>query len=506
MSENRLRACIERILKEGYQIEVEAYDLLSTMNEEELPRIVEEALKKAEEMRPKPLTITKEMLKIEAWEAPQHLQISVSTLERPLAAEYNSRIEVLLDPSNLIGSGGTLKDFHSYFKDRYRKISKLLMERRDVRDARPLAEALKMSRNKPVKSIVMISDKRERKNRILLRIEDLEGEASALVSSSDPALYRKAQRLSLDQVVCLELVRLENDLLLVRDIIFPSLPERKTVKTDTALSALLISDLHFGSRTFLHKEFDRLLRWLRGDLGNSRQRDRAGTIKYIIITGDLVDGVGVYPNQEEELEISNIYKQYAEMAKYFELIPDYMEVIVIPGNHDAVRQALPQPVIPREFAEPIYELNINVRSLGNPSWIKIEDRTFLLYHGTSFNDVISSVPDLSLENPEKALRYVIEARHLVPSFGKSTPLAPERMDVLVVDRIPDVVQSGHIHVAGYENYRGTLLISCAAWQAQTEYQRRMGLTPTIGKAVILSLGSLDMGVLDFTTKEGIPAA
>lgn len=114
--------------------------------------------------------------------------------------------------------------------------------------------------------------------------------------------------------------------------------------------------------------------------------------------------------------------------------------------------------------------------------------------------MISSIPDLSLENPEKALRYIIEARHLAPSFGKSTPLAPELMDVLVVDRIPDVVQSGHIHVAGYENYRGTLLVSCAAWQARTEYQRKMGLTPTIGKAAILNLGSLDMEILDFAAK------
>lgn len=501
MSENRLKTCIERILKEGYQIEAEAYNLLLTMNGEELPKVVDEALKKAKEMKPQPLTITKEMLETETRGTSQGIQIPVSTLKRPLAAEYSSRIEILLDPSNLVGSGGTLNDFHSYFKDRYKKLSKLLMERSDVRDARPLAEALKAPKNKPIKSIVMISDKREKKNRIFLRIEDLEGEASALVSGSDPTLYRKAQRLSLDQVVCLELVRLDNNLLLARDIIFPGLPEHKTVKTGIALSALLISDLHFGSRTFLHKEFNRLLRWLRGDLGNSKQKNKAGTIKYIIVTGDLVDGVGVYPSQEEELEISSIYRQYVEVSKHLELIPDYMEVIIIPGNHDAVRQALPQPAIPKEFAEPIYELDINVRSLGNPSWIKIEDRTFLLYHGTSLNDVISSIPDLSLENPEKALRYIIEARHLAPSFGKSTPLAPELMDVLVVDRIPDVVQSGHIHVAGYENYRGTLLVSCAAWQAQTEYQRKMGLTPTIGKATILNLGSLDMEILDFTAKQ-----
>ncbi|MEM2122477.1 MAG: metallophosphoesterase [Candidatus Bathyarchaeia archaeon] len=505
MSEDKLKNCIERILREGYQIEAEAYSLLSTMDEKELPRIVEEALRKAREMEPQPLTITRDMLEAEAFRVPLHTQIpvSVSALRKPLAAEYESRIGVLFDPSDIVGSGGSLKDFHSYFRDRYRKLSSILMERSDVRDAKPLSEAFKASRDKPVKSIVMISDKRERGNRIFLRIEDLEREASAIVSSGDLALYRKAQRLSLDQVVCLELVSLDGGLLLVRDIIFPGLPERKTVKKDTVLSALLISDIHLGSRTFLHEEFGRLLRWLRGDLGNLRQRGRAGTIKYVVIAGDLVDGVGVYPGQEEELEISSLYEQYAEMSKYLELIPDYMEVIVIPGNHDAARQALPQPAIPREFAEPIYSLK--VRSLGNPAWITIEDRVLLLYHGTSFNDLISSVPELSLEDPEKTLRYIMEVRHLAPSFGRSTPLAPELMDSLVVDRIPDVVQSGHIHVEGYGNYRGILLVSCAAWQAQTEYQRRMGLTPTTGKAVMLNLGSMEMRILDFKAEEA-PAA
>jgi DNA polymerase II small subunit/DNA polymerase delta subunit B len=44
-------------------------------------------------------------------------------------------------------------------------------------------------------------------------------------------------------------------------------------------------------------------------------------------------------------------------------------------------------------------------------------------------------------------------------------------------------------------------VSCAAWQAQTEYQRRMGLTPTTGKAVMLSLGSLAIRILDFKAGE-----
>ena len=177
-------------------------------------------------------------------------------------------------------------------------------------------------------------------------------------------------------------------------------------------------------------------------------------------------------------------------------------IIAIPGNHDAVRQALPQPAIEKDFAEPIYELE-NITILGNPSWIKLNERIFLLYHGTSINDIVSFIPSLSIEKPEKALRYSIDARHMAISFGSSTPIAPEREDMLVIEKVPDVMQSGHIHISGYENYRGTLLISCAAWQAQTEYQRKMGVIPTIGEAVILNLGTLEMGVMDFKKNEKI---
>jgi DNA polymerase II small subunit len=142
-------------------------------------------------------------------------------------------------------------------------------------------------------------------------------------------------------------------------------------------------------------------------------------------------------------------------------------------------------------------LGNNITILGNPSCIKVDERRFLLYHGTSINDIVSTIPSLSLEDPEKALKYSIDSRHLALSFGASTPIAPEHEDTLVIDNVPDVLQSGHIHIAGYEKYKGTLLVSCAAWQSQTEYQKKMGVTPTIGEAVMLNLGQLTMEILNF---------
>jgi len=70
-------------------------------------------------------------------------------------------------------------------------------------------------------------------------------------------------------------------------------------------------------------------------------RDIAGHVKYVLVAGDIVDGIGIYPNQASELVIRDVNKQYKLASKYIEQIPDYIEVIITPGNHDAPRKSSP---------------------------------------------------------------------------------------------------------------------------------------------------------------------
>ena len=62
----------------------------------------------------------------------------------------------------------------------------------------------------------------------------------------------------------------------------------------------------------------------------------ASKVKYVIIAGDLVDGVGIYPSQQEELEIKEIVAQYEEFCRLIKQIPADKQIIICPGNHDAV--------------------------------------------------------------------------------------------------------------------------------------------------------------------------
>ena len=61
-------------------------------------------------------------------------------------------------------------------------------------------------------------------------------------------------------------------------------------------------------------------------------------INYLVIAGDVVDGIGIFPGQDKELAISDIYEQYEKAAQYLNAVPKHIKIIISPGNHDAVRQ------------------------------------------------------------------------------------------------------------------------------------------------------------------------
>jgi DNA polymerase II small subunit len=496
-----LREAMEALTSAGYQLEAEAFELIKMLHGEEyFDKLIYEAIAEAERQIPKPLIITRSMI-IETLERVTKKvyvqEVKVQTRSRiPLAKEVDSDFELIRDGSEESESSGTIDDFNRYFKDRFNRLSKIIRERLDFKDAGDLTDALESKYGDKVKMVAIVMDKRERSGQLFFDIEDLENTAVLLVPRGNRELYDTARTILPDQVIGIEASRRRGDLFIAEEILFPDVPERRPVSVDYPINVALISDIHFGSRTFRDDVFERFIMWLNGKVGSQRHVEAAFKIKYILIAGDLVDGIGVYPRQEEELAVADIYKQYRLVAQYIEQIPDYIEVIIIPGNHDAVRQALPQPAIPKEFAEPILEAR-EVRNLGNPSEFKLHGIHFLMYHGRSLDDIIATVPNLNMKMPEKAMEYLLKCRHLAPEYGGRTSLAPESRDRLIIAEPPDVFQSGHVHVAKTSMYRGTVVVNCGTWQEQTEYQRRIGIDPTPGVAPILNLQNMQVNMMDF---------
>ena len=505
-----LKKAIDQAFTSGFQLDKDSFNLLQELaHNDQLENVMDKVLLNLKTLPENPLFITRSMIEraVQSLVEGSH-ESSVGTIEgggeafNPLAKDIPSEIKVLSDPTDHISSTGDLNGFIQYFQSRFIRISQLLRDRLDVKDAIPIKDALHAPIKTKVKSIGIVTSIRERHGTIFLQIEDLDAMVTILVSSrADKTVREKAERVILDQVICVEGVRSQSDLIVATNFINPDIPDRKPNTAKKAIYAALLSDLHIGSKYFQEPAFHKFIRWLKGREGNYRQREIASRLKYIIIAGDLVDGVGIFPDQEKELVKADIYEQYDMAAQLIQQIPEYIDVIIIPGNHDATRQALPQPAINKEYAKPISQSR-KVVMLGNPAKLRLNDVELLVSHGRSLDDIISSVPDVMYRNLHDtvatAMKYFLKIRHLAPTYGNKTPIAPEIQDLLVIDSVPDVFHAGHVHVLGYESYRGTLIVNSGSWQSQTPFQEKMGLIPSWGIAPILNLRTLEITPMDFT--------
>ncbi|PVX27618.1 MAG: DNA polymerase II [Candidatus Bathyarchaeum sp.] len=509
MSEGeRLQKAVSFTISSGYQLDKEAFEFLNVAAKTEDPLyLMEEAVRKIRDLSQKPLFIDRsflEAMKKEpcvAEEKPLQVNSAVTTSKksfRPYAKDVEDDVKVLVDPTKQVCTTGSLNEYLEYFQDRFERLKKILRRRMDVKNAVPISVALKAPTKSKVNIIGMVTEKIESKERLFVKIEDLEATATVLVSPNlEKEIIEKSRSLLLDQVVCVNAVKGNNDLFIAKDFILPEAPQKTPHKASVPVYAALMSDIHVGSNKFMEKEFNRFLRWIKGENGNEKLRELAGHIKYLVVAGDIVDGIGIYPGQLEELTITDIYEQYREAAKLFEQIPEHIEVIVIPGNHDASRKALPQPAIPKDYAEPLHEAR-KIYSLGNPSTVSLHGVELLAFHGRSLDDIAAVAPNVSFDTPDKSMKLMLQSRHLAPIYGERTPIAPEKRDFMVIERTPDIFHAGHVHVLKCNRYRGTLIVNSGAWQEQTDFQQKMGLTPTPGIVPLVNLQTSMISTLDFT--------
>ncbi len=513
MSE-RLQKAVSHTIQAGYQLDGEAFLLLETISKIEDPiALMEKLTMKIGEAEQKPLFITRNMIEEllaiapdDAILEPEPLLSPPSSVPRsetgkeafrPYAKEVDADVKILEDPTSAMKTEGSMEEYHEYFLDRFRRLQKCLRQRIDAKDATSIADALKAPLNAKVKVIGMLTERRESRQRTFLRLEDTQSTATVMIYSNlESSVNKRVQDLLLDQVVCISAVKSRNDLFILEDVLFPEIPQRAPNKASDPVYAALISDLHVGSKLFMRAELNRFLLWLNGKLGDSSWKEIAGRVKYVVVAGDLVDGIGIYPRQTKELAIRDIHRQYAAASRYLEQIPDYVKLIIIPGNHDASRKALPQPALPKDFAETVYEVR-EVQSLGNPCAVSLHGVELLVYHGRSLDDVIANAPGASFGKPQKAMEVLLRARHLAPIYGQRTPIAPSKRDCLVIERVPDILHMGHVHVVGHDRYRGVLMVNSGAWQEQTEYMSKLGLKPDPGVVPVVNLQTLQVMTLNF---------
>ena len=512
----KLQKAVESTIAAGYQLDNDAFEFLTSVATTQDPAVlIKKVLLEIEELEEKPFFIGKGFLQKcreqtkpkpqescfqpepEETSQPSPQTPEGARLFQPYAKDVEPDIKIIEDPTTKLSSNGTIEDYLQYFQDRFKKLERLLRQRIDVKAATPIMEALKSQPKTKLKIVCMISEKRESKQNTILTIEDLHATATVLITKNAPeSLRRKAQTLLPDQVICLAVMKTRSPLFLVEDIIFPEIGQKPQRRAKEPLYAVLTSDLHVGSTKFNKEAFKKFILWLNGKYGNEKMKEIAGHVKYVLAAGDIIDGIGVYPNQVKELVIRDVHKQYGFASRLIGKIPEYIEVVISPGNHDAPRKALPQPAISLDFLKTLQETR-KVHSLGDPNVISLHNVEVLMYHGRSLDDIMATIPGMTPDHPERAMKLLLQCRHLAPLYGGKTLLSPENRDFLAIERPPDIFHAGHIHVLGYCNYRGVLVLNSGGWQEQTDYMAKLGIMPTPGKVPVVNLQTLETTVLAF---------
>jgi len=412
--------------------------------------------------------------------------VEVQRSKHIYAQEIDADIKIKheCDVTGKLSTIGKISEFQEYFRDRYDTLGGMLRKRFSVQTSRDLNKHIQ--KNEDITLLGMVKEKNITKNgNILVQLDDLEGEFKAVIMQKDPVLFDAGLHIANDDVILVKGVKLGEGIVIVNDISYPDMPNRTFRKGNRECYAIAISDMHLGSKLFYEDAFQRFIDWV--SLKNNDDFDIVEKIKYLFVPGDIVDGIGVYPQQINELKVFDIYEQYERITAYLEQIPEYIQIIIGPGNHDAVRLADPQPAVSKEYAKQLYEMK-NVHMVGSPGWLEVEGLKTLLYHGSSMFSIQGALK-LEKTKPELTMKEMLRRRDLSPIFGARHPILPEKGGYMLIKEEPDLFLTGHIHSNGYDNYKGCVLINPGTWQGQTIYQVEQGHVPTPGRVPIINLST-----------------
>ena len=401
----------------------------------------------------------------------------------------------------------TIKNFINLYNTRFTLLQSILKQRQELNSMNSIRRVKGMDEKERVSFIGMVLDKKTTKNNnIIMTLEDQTGTIKAIITKNNKEAFLVAKETSFDEVIGI-MGSKGKGVVFINSIILPDVPLNKELKkahVDDA--ALFIGDIHAGASAFLQKNFEHLISWLSGNTGSPEQREISCKIKYLFILGDLVEGVGIFPGQEKDLEIKDIYKQFELITHYLKKIPEHINIIICAGNHDPVRIAEPQPPIPKEFMKEMYD-RPNMFFIQNPSLINIAKTekfpgfNILIYHGYSFPYYASNIEEIrtagGLESIDKVMVYLLKRRHLAPAHGSTRYYMGYDKDPLVIKTVPDFFVTGHIHRATIKTYRNVTLLNTSCWVSQTDYQEKRGLMPEPNKAIYVNLKTRNTKMLNF---------
>ncbi len=449
-------------LNKGFQIHPDAFKILENVDVRKLEKIIKEIVR--EKARQKLFQINQD-----------DLETYLGIKEDPT---LQNEIKVLSDPTIKITTGEGVKGYNALFSSRFNKLKRIISDRPESRKLKSIASVKTVKSKDDMYVCGLVTTRNTERNITKLVLEDPSGSFEGIVFDSE--LQKAVGTLLTDQFVMVRISLGKNSGMIIKDLILPDIPDQTINKSETEAYVVFLSDLHIGSKFFMEEEFTEFVSWL------SSPDPVARKIRFVLIAGDIVDGVGIYPNQDKELVCLTIKEQLKKTVDLIGKIPKNMKVIIMPGNHDPGRRALPQPAIPKKYSSSLWEME-NVVMVGNPAVVSLNGVKVMMFHGQSVDDIVKTTPGLSYNKPTNVMKHLLRARHLSPIYGSQTPIAPEMEDLLVIENIPDIFHVGHVHRAELGMYKGILLVNSGSWQKQTPFQASVGMTPNPGIAIMVNL-------------------
>jgi len=462
-------------INKGFQIHPGAYEILERVNVEDLEKVIKNIVREKSKQN--------------------KFLINQNDLETFLGikndVELENSLRVLFDPSLNITSAEGIDGYNALFSSRFTKLKKIISNRPEAKMIKPISSIISIKSKEDVFVCGLVVERKTERNITKVIMEDTTGRFEGIIFDKD--LQKIASSLLVDQFLMVRIVFGKNGGFIIKDIILPDVPEHPRTRSKSETYAVFLSDLHIGSKYFMEKEFESFVSWLSSPDPISRK------IRFILVGGDVIDGVGIYPNQDKELVLESVENQLKKFVELIDKIPKYVKIIIMPGNHDPGRRALPQPAIPKKYNDELWNRE-NFVMVGNPSMISLNGVKVLMFHGQSIDDIVRTTPGLSYDKPAKVMKHLLQARHLSPIYGSTTPIAPELEDMLTIDEVPDIFHTGHVHVMEMEFYRGVLMLNSGTWQSQTPFQASVGINPIPGVAIIVNLNNFKVFVKDFKIK------
>ena len=387
---------------------------------------------------------------------------------------------------------GLLGDIVGLFHNRYHKLRKVLERETGIKTTGSITEVKHSWSDYPRRTAtligIVVDVRRTKSSGRMVEIEDTSSDTlTVFVAKEDPA----AGTLLWDDVIAVSgTFNKDGSMFWTNRVQYPDILATNVNKGGAEydpVSIAFISDAHMGSKYFMEKEWDKMMEWLNSD------DETAHNIKYLVIAGDAVDGIGVYPGQEKNLAIMDVYDQYEFFARKLDMLPDHITPILSPGNHDAVRPAEPQPML-----EPLIRQRFNSAiHTGNPGRINLSGIDVLTYHGKGIDDMVPRMAHVTYEAPAEAMKEMLRKRHLAPMWGERNALSPEEEDQMVIEAVPDLFVTGHTHAHQMEWWRGVPLVVSSTFQRETDFMQMLGYKPKKGYLSVYNIQNREMRVVAF---------